>query len=794
MTDDRASLRLKLFDNGYTPLPNKRKMSLLKGWNTLDVSPEIIANWSARKAPERRFHDTGLRCGDIVALDFDVDDKDLLNKLLDELVDKAIVPDSPFVRIGRPPRELWVYRTKDKIGKRTTGKFAGADAPEDDEGFAVEVLGKGCQFAAFGQRDENTEYTWPVESLLDHAYMDLPEITQAQAIAVKDYAAAFFEREGLTRRSPGGGTDTGYSHVYDLDDDLLLDIKDMGEVTVAEVREALRANPEDVLRCSARTFRPSSGRLDSCMVSLIDGDVCVSDHGTYTTHFMAAADAQGAVAQLGQLLAARQKVKVAETVEKTKKEPTKFDLDLAKLPFDPKADLDTNLKTALDRYVYVEHENLICDVLNTRFTMTPDHFRTLMAKFYREEAGPMGGKKIARLADLWLQHPDRREVRSIAMRPDQPLPLYVEEESVHLNTYRIYEPPTNGDAQPGLDFLERLLPIAHERKFFMHWLAFKLINPQVRGPGIIMVAHDSYGTGRGTLFEIIFRMFAGGMVEKISFAMLAGKNYQSQYNEWLIDNLIVLVDEAQEAGGTVTKWQARSNAYEHLKEVVDPGRGRVQAVRKGRQNGPANTYASIIVATNHADSVVLPINDRRFFICENGAPQEPEYWEALQAWMDVPANIGAFIVALKEFGIVGYNPYAPPPMTASKLDMIDAGASELDRVMERAMGGFANTLLVKEQVLLRVEDMVAEMAIELPDDWPRIVERMFLRMTRKVVGIDDRVKLDGKVRTVRARGKPAEVLVQSVANMVVELEKNGPITRPIRSSATLIQFPERKPA
>ena len=33
---DRTALRLQLFHNGFTPLANRRKMCLIKGWNTLD--------------------------------------------------------------------------------------------------------------------------------------------------------------------------------------------------------------------------------------------------------------------------------------------------------------------------------------------------------------------------------------------------------------------------------------------------------------------------------------------------------------------------------------------------------------------------------------------------------------------------------------------------------------------------------------------------------------------------------------------------------------------------------------
>ncbi|MFA5898854.1 MAG: bifunctional DNA primase/polymerase, partial [Hyphomicrobium sp.] len=229
---DRSALRLRLYDNGFTPLANSKKMCLIPEWSTIKVTPELIR--SAQWARSKKFLDTGIRCGDVIALDWDIDDKDLLNDLLDEVVGKGVLPESPFVRIGMPPRELWVYRTAEKIGKRTTGHFMPPNPPEDHKGFAVEILGSGCQFAAYGQRDANTAYAWPVESLVDHQYMDLPEITKTQADAVKDFAIAFFEQRGLERRSPAGGTDSGYTHAYDLTPDMVFDVHDMGEMSVAE--------------------------------------------------------------------------------------------------------------------------------------------------------------------------------------------------------------------------------------------------------------------------------------------------------------------------------------------------------------------------------------------------------------------------------------------------------------------------------------------------------------------------------------------------------------------------------
>jgi len=776
---DRTAIRLKLYENGFTPLPNRSKMCLLAGWSTVDVTPEMIQTTEWARA--RRSQDTGIRCGDVIAIDIDVDDKDLLNDLLDAVVEQGILPESPFVRIGMPPRELWVYRTAEKIGKRTTGHFMPPDAPADHKGFAVEILGHGCQFAAYGQRDANTAYKWPVTSLLDAQYMDLPEITKAQADAVKDFAIRFFEQRGLERKSPAGGTDNGYTIAYDLTPDMVFDVHDMGEMTIEEIGEALRHSPQgEVLRCKVDALRPTTGSWAG-MISLVDDRVCVSDHGTYTSHFPEDADDTAALNRLGALL--------AERFLKPQEPDTPA---LAPDDLDPRDTLDVNLAKALRRYAYIEGVDMIYDLRRPNTPMTVKGFNNLMQKYYEESSGPKGGLRVTRLAELFMQHEDRFDAVSAEMRPDMPSPIYTEGDAHHINTYRPLPPlPTNGDPSVGLDFIEHLLPVEAERRYFMQWLSYKYQHPATRGPGIIMVAHANFGTGRGSLVSLIRAMFSPELVGEIDFKTLAGTTYQSQYNEWLADNLIAVVNEAQEPAPNTSKWQVRSNAYERLKEVIEPGETHMHILRKGAKNTRGRSFCSILVMTNHMDSVVLPREDRRLAILENGSPMPQAYWDVFHTWKTNPANIGAFVNELLKVDLSGYSPYAPPPMTAAKADMVDAGASELDRLFGEAMRQFKDTVLVKEQVVMVIEDMMLRVATDVPDDWAQIVGRMFMRATRTITTIPDRVEIDGKLRVARAVGRPPVEVVSDPEKMLNEIDRNGPLVRPVRPTGQVVQFQRR---
>lgn len=770
---DRTALRLKLYANGFSPLPNKSKLCLVKEWSTLKVTPELIQ--SRQWARSNAFLDTGLRCGDIVALDFDIDDGPLLNELLDKIIELNLVEPSDFVRVGRPPRELWVYRTADKIGKRTTGHFALPSAPLDESGYAVEILGAGCQFAAFGQRDAETAYTWWFESPLEHAYMDLPVITLKQVEALKDFCEVFFAGHGLERRSLGGGTDGGYTHVYDLTPDMVFNVKDQGEMSVAELTEALTANPDETWRCSVETFRPTSGSWAG-MVSLVNGALCISDHGTYTSHFPEGLDAANGMETLGRLLAER-------FPEAIPPEPENLKLD-------PHDAFDDNLAKALKRYIFVGRDGLIFDPQETFQTYDTRAFRAMMAPYNEVKLGPRGAEQFTWLYDMWLKHPSRQTVKDAQMRPDQAGKLiFINDSSLHLNTYN---PPVfaavGGDPAGGLALIEHLLPNPVERAWYLQWLAYKFRYPEVPGPAVVMVAKDTFGTGRGSLVRLFKKLFGETYVQNISFNTLIGKGSQSQYNEFMSESLIVAVDEASENDNATGHWQARSNAYEHLKNIVDPAGDRyIHVLRKSVKNTAARTFATIHIASNHGDALVIPPNDRRFGVLGNGDAPPPEFFAGFHRWLAQPDNVGAFARHLLTVDIAGYNPYTAPPMTAAKADMIDAGASELDKAATLALAGARGGLMVKEQFTVLVEDIMLAEGYEFPEDWQRVAERIFLRKSRRLLG-PDRHLVEGKMRSVRIVGPVPDGALSALALMLNEIALNGPLSRPIRTSGTVVSF------
>ena len=781
LEDARArctDLRLRLFDNGFDPLPNENKIPRLKDWSRVKITEDMIRSRTWARSNKTR--DTGIRCGDVVALDWDINDKSLLNDLLDLVIDQKIIEESPFVRIGMKPREMWIYRTKEKIGKRSTGFFARPGADPDDKSEQVEILGAGCQFAAFGQRDPTTAYTWPVNSLADYKLMDLPLITAAQVEALKDFAVLFFEERGLVRKSAEGGTDEGYTHAYDLTPDMIFDVRNIGNMTVAEMQTYLEGQPENTeLRCRVQALRPGTSGSLAGQASLSNGVVCISDHGSYTSHFPADLASNDNIEALGTLLAERPAAAMFARPEPVLRRQRSMELDRHGV-------YEDNYGIVLDRYIYVAELDTVADVVTNRFDIPLANFRNMMAPYYTVELGPKKGETLHYLADQWLRDKDRREVRLALMRPDKPYPLYEEKGDGYFNTYRDHDLPTHGQPALGFDLLEKLLPVPAERHYFTQWLSFKVQFPDTRGPGVMMVANDSYGTGRGTLIELVSKMFAPGLVREIDFETLAGRGTQGQYNEWLADAVIVAVNEAQEVTGSA--WRNRTNLYEHLKEVIDPGKHSVYVKRKGLKNYMGRTSASLLIMTNHADSVAIPKGDRRIAVLENGEKQPQEYWNRFRAWMAEDANVGAFVEQLKKYPLDGYQPYAPPPMTHAKTDMIDASTSSLDQAVNHVLDAMTGSLLTREQLVLALERYVVEYSVEMPVDWQKAILSIYQRRTRTPLGGPSAILIDGKMRFIRQLRQPPAGTFDTEKGTVSEVLLNGPVTRPLQNAAKAVNL------
>jgi hypothetical protein len=100
-----------------------------------------------------------------------------------------------------------------------------------------------------------------------------------------------------------------------------------------------------------------------------------------------------------------------------------------------------------------------------------------------------------------------------------------------------------------------------------NYLAHKTRKPWVPMVAVVMVAEE-FGSGRGTLFDILELLFGENYVAPCTFGQLTGTSASARFNARLADALFIVVNEAVAEDGHLQS--QRRLDYEALKNVIEP--------------------------------------------------------------------------------------------------------------------------------------------------------------------------------------------------------------------------------
>ena len=313
--------------------------------------------------------------------------------------------------------------------------------------------------------------------------------------------------------------------------------------------------------------------------------------------------------------------------------------------------------------------------------------RGLMQPYAIVEEGPYGGLHKTSVVDAWMSHPLRAHIDKIQTRFDRLRPTFEEEGVIVYNRYWPSVHPVSGGELKSFDaFFARLIPNDTEREWMWNYLAHKARRPWVPMIAVIMVAEE-FGTGRGTLFDILELLFGEDYVVPCTFGELTGTAAGARFNDRLANALIATVNEAADEDG---HQQARRRLnYEALKNIIEPSptaRHRFEA--KGQHAYAQRSARTTMIATNHRDVMKLPAEDRRFSVVTCGSKMTPSERTDIRTWMAVPENIGALYRALLMRPAVPldmFDPYGDPPPFAGRLEMIEMGETRLEDAYRTAV-------------------------------------------------------------------------------------------------------------
>ena len=357
------------------------------------------------------------------------------------------------------------------------------------------------------------------------------------------------------------------------------------------------------------------------------------------------------------------------------------------------------------------------------------------------EEGRRGGLSKTSVVDVWMMHPQRAQIDQIQTRSDRPRPVFTEDGYTIFNRYRPpMHPGEGGDIAPFEAFFARLVPDEAERTWFWNYLTHKARRPWVPMVGIIMVAEE-FGTGRGTLFDILELLFGEDYVVPCSFGELTGTSSASRFNARLADALIAVVNEAISEDGE-RQAQRRLN-YEALKNSIDPSPARRRYEAKGQHAYAQRSAMSAMIATNHRDVVKLPWNDRRFSVITCGERMTKEDAEKIRAWMGMPENIGALYQALLMTPAVPadvFDPFGQPPPFAGRREMIGMGKSRLEDAYEAAIDALEGCPLF---TMKQVQKLINYLGAYTGSDWSDRARHM---VAKNAYRLRERDEADNRIR------------------------------------------------
>ena len=311
---EQTEIRRKMLAAGYTPLANKDKACVLPAWPTIEIGEEKIAEWSN----QFRWRATGVRLeGQLVAIDFDVDDADALDEIFETMPDELweIVKDMPERR-GKGAKCALFCRLADgdeRFMRLATPGFARPGEDPEGEGVKlhqVEIFGSKSprQFGVSGAHTiENDEVTVQYRWLDDRALWDvpadkLPVMTRAQLAAVADHSTATLERMGWVIHEQSFKSHLRTAYTLDEEHEF-----DLGGGLVVSLDELEGWAYDGGTRCSMSWLEgPSAANVTRGLVSInpADDKVQIFDTKTWTTHRPKTANLQAKATALGQRLAA----------------------------------------------------------------------------------------------------------------------------------------------------------------------------------------------------------------------------------------------------------------------------------------------------------------------------------------------------------------------------------------------------------------------------------------------------------------------------------------------------------
>jgi hypothetical protein len=707
---------LKLKELGYDPIwlyAGKGKQAA--GWPEMANEPDDIRKWRGRSVALRMSGHP-----DLTAFDMDVPRQDILDSIIlrwtdrwPEFMGRCLIRHSGAVKV------MLIGRMATERKRMYSARYGKTD--DNPAGNRVEVFTCNDRqyIGVWGVHSKGRDYGYDGPEITEVGYSDLPVFLEADLNELLTIANEVMEAAGLAK-CEDAGADLDEA-VFDLTPDMRCEPKDLPPMTLEELEEHCQ---KEFVYVHGRLFDPGSDSYRvKCKVT--SQGLTIWDFGTGITHFwqhlgpqpavlaplllkLAEAAAAAPVASLFQSGIGPQ-VKAANT-----KTISGGDAEAPPAPLDG-AGHNERLLWLTKTYGYCALNDTVVAVYEPSMDCEwkPGAFARRFAAWYIE-VPTRGGVRKVYATEEWAEKQSRFHIDGARMHPGQSFPLYQEHGKLWKNVYQRPRHEGTGDLSVFWAFFNKFIPDVEEREWLLNWMAHKQARPDIPGSAIILVADNDededervgrFGTGRGSMFKILHRLYGVEYSRGQSFSVLDGTSSQSAYNSWIHGNVLVTVDETK-TSATAHRRGEKKSVYEVLKDLVDPApKGMTFNVKYGRAFW-GYSYCSFWLATNHIDALSIPKNDRRFTVLENGPVLTPGEGRALAEWMEVPGNIAELSRFLAARDLAGFNMFQHLE-TRGKEKMIEHSRSSVEELlMEMIDDPDKGLVFTKQQMEHTIEDIV----------------------------------------------------------------------------------------
>lgn len=261
---------------------------------------------------------------------------------------------------------------------------------------------------------------------------------------------------------------------------------------------------------------------------------------------------------------------------------------------------------------------------------------------------------------MWMQSDKRRDVRAEQVVFDPAGKCGPE----CINLFGGFDMvPMKGVFQPIVDLLEHLCDGDIEiREWVLDWIAYPLQNPGAKMPTSIIM-HGDEGSGKNLFWEIVQAIYG-------EYGSVVGQDQlESKFNDYLSRKLFIIGDE-------VLSRQEMRHLKGKLKAMIS-GKT-LQIETKMMPVRPEANHVNLVFLSNELQPNALDASDRRHLVVWTPSKQERPYYQAVATCADTGGR-EAFYAFLLERDLSKFDPFAAPPMTAAKTDLIDLGRPNPER-------------------------------------------------------------------------------------------------------------------